>query len=187
MILNKSDSDSIEKTVAILRSGGVAILPTDTVYGFSALVIKDPDTAFKIRQIKGRDENKPFIQLISKPEDIFLYSSDKVPEKILSYWPGPLTVILNDKRVPGATTAFRCPGDPWLREVISRLGFPVYSTSVNRSGSPVLTRTSEIIKEFEKDTDLIVLDGDSESSVPSTIVKLEGDDYVVLRKGAVSL
>lgn len=183
MLLNKSN-DYIEETVSVLRNGGVAVLPTDTVYGFSACT-DIPETDGRIRKIKGRAETKPFIQLISKPEDLFLFTSDIIPEKLLSFWPGPLTIICSDNREEGKTTAFRCPGDEWLRKIIEKCGCPLYSTSVNRSGSPVLGKILEIQKEFEEEVDLIVSDGDSVSSVPSTIVKIEKGKIVVLREGAV--
>lgn len=185
MTLSKCSEDSCEKTVKILKEGGVSVLPTDTVYGFSACVnIKKTDD--RIRTIKGRSETKPFIQLIAKPSDIFLYTDDVIPEKILSFWPGPLTVICSDKRSPDATTAFRCPGDEWLRKVIEKCESPLYSTSVNRSGNPVIVKIEEIIKEFSEETDLIVDAGDSESAIPSTIIKIEKDKVVVLREGAVA-
>lgn len=183
MLLNKSDSN-IEEIVSILRKGGVAVIPTDTVYGFSACT-DISETDLKIRKIKGRAETKPFIQLISKPEDIFLYTNDIIPQKLLSFWPGPLTIICNDKREEGVTTAFRCPGDLWLRKIIEKCGCPLYSTSVNRSGSPVLGKICEIQEEFEEEVNLIVSDGDSSSSVPSTIVKIENGKTVILREGAV--
>ena len=64
MILKKSDPASIDTTADILCRGGIVILPTDTVYGFSGLVdikanSKQFETDSKIRAIKGREENKP--------------------------------------------------------------------------------------------------------------------------------
>ena len=58
MICHKSDVNSINITVEVLKKGGVVVIPTDTVYGFSGIL---GDTELKIRKIKGRDENKPFI------------------------------------------------------------------------------------------------------------------------------
>ncbi len=184
MILSKCDESSIKICSDFLKNQKILILPTDTVYGFSGIAGK---TAEKIRKIKGRAEDKPFIQLIGKPEDIFLITGDSVPEKLMSLWPGPLTIIVRRKENPSETVAVRCPGDEWLRKVIVAAGFPIYSTSVNRSGLPVLSKIEEIKKEFEKDVDLIVDAGDSESSVPSTIVRIDGDGFSVVRKGAVAL
>lgn len=185
MKISKSDVLSIEKTVEALKNGDVVIIPTDTVYGFSGIVCKDFDTDVKIKNIKGRDENKPFIQLIASPKDISNYTDDIIPQKLFDCWPGALTIIVNDKN--GGTTAFRCPGDQWLREIIQKVGYPLYSTSVNKSGSPILDTEADISSVFENDVALIVTDGDKKNALPSTLVKIENDSYVVIRQGSVEV
>lgn len=195
MILSKTDSESASLTANLLLEGKIAILPTDTVYGFSGIVDIKGRNPFStddvIRSIKGRSETKPLIQLISSPEEIRLYTKDEIPESLSSKWPGALTVICNIKEdsplsVYSPTVAFRCPGDAWLRKVISLCGAPIYSTSVNRSGFPVLDEEKEIISEFEKDVSLIVSDGDKKNALPSTLVRLEKDGkYTVLRQGSL--
>lgn len=184
MICSRSD-DSVQNVCSdLLKNGKVVIVPTDTVYGFSGVVGK---TDSLIRKIKGRAETKPFIVLISCPEDISLITDDKIPQKLLKYWPGPLTVIVSDKKNEGNTVAVRCPGDEWLREIIKKCGYPIYSTSVNRSGCPVLTEIKAIVEQFESEVSLIVDAGDSKSSVPSTIVKLKPDGFDIVREGAIKL
>lgn len=189
MICSKSDPDSALIVSEALKKGLVAILPTDTVYGFSGIVDLPGEPEFqtekKIREIKGRSETKPFIQLIASPDDIQRFSDEKIPESLKKLWPGPLTVIVRVKK--GGTVAFRCPGDKWLRNVIGFCNGPVYSTSVNRSGCPVLTSIDEICREFADEVDMIVDDGDSQSSVPSTIVKIENGEITVVRQGAVKI
>ncbi|MCQ2597938.1 MAG: threonylcarbamoyl-AMP synthase [Treponema sp.] len=186
MVVNKSDITSIQKTAEILNHGGVVILPTDTVYGFSAKS-DISEAEIRIRKIKGRSETKPFIHLISKPEDILNYTDDKIPENLLMKWPGPLTIIVNDKKIPGITTAFRCPGDEWLRKIIALCESPLYSTSVNRSGSPVIQTLRGILNEFESEVDLIVNGGDTVDALPSTIVEIENGEVKVIREGALKL
>lgn len=199
MIINKSDKDSEKTTVEILKSGGIVILPTDTVYGFSGIVDSNTtahpySTDAKIRSIKGRAETKPLIQLIAKPEDIKLYTNDAIPSVLLAKWPGALTIIVHTK--PDAplsdqalipTIAFRCPGDQWLRNVIEQCGAPIYSTSVNRSGQPVLDTESAIAEEFSKEVDLIVNDGDKKGALPSTLVTIEDGQVKILRQGTVEI
>ena len=188
MILNKSDENSVKECVSYLKQSKILIIPTDTVYGFSGIAVpgKQEDTDFKIKKIKGREQTKPFIQLIASPEALKSYTDDKIPSDLLSYWPGPLTIIVNNKQT-GTTTAFRCPGDAWLRNILKELDCPVYSTSVNRSGFPILDSESEIINEFEKDVDLIITDGDKKNALPSTIVSVCDGELKVLRQGAVEL
>ena len=201
LIKNKSDSASIKTTADILKNGGIVIIPTDTVYGFSGIVdLKAANTHFetdaKIRAIKGRAETKPLIQLIAKPEDLRLYTDDIIPDSLLSKWPGALTIIVHIKEnsplaetaIPESrTVAFRCPGDEWLRKVIAECGAPVFSTSVNRSGQPVLDTTDAITTEFQNEVDLIIEDGDKKGALPSTLVALENGEVKILRQGSVEI
>ncbi len=193
MICRKCDRESVQIAVDYIRRGKIAVLPTDTVYGFSGIVdgrLFSYNTDQKIREIKGREENKPLIQLIASPEDLKKYTRDVVPDSLLSKWPGPLTIIVHTYAKNGEvnTTAFRCPGDEWLRNVIAGCGAPVYSTSVNRSGSPVLDNIQQIKEEFGSSVSLIVDDGDKKGGIPSTIVKIEEDGSVnVVRQGAVTV
>ena len=213
MILKKSDPSSIEKTADTLRNGGIVIIPTDTVYGFSGIVDltgsnnaasdkaaapgKAPfQTDAKIRAIKGRAETKPLIQLIAKPEDIRLYTDDDIPPELLAKWPGALTIIVHIKdnsplaatAIPESrTVAFRCPGDEWLRKIIASCNAPIFSTSVNRSGQPVLDTTNAITQEFANEVDLIIDDGDKKGALPSTLVTIENRAVKVLRQGSVKI
>lgn len=201
MILNKSDSSSIEKTVSTLKKGGIVIIPTDTVYGFSGIVdLKAAgwhyESDAKIRAIKGRAETKPLIQLIAKPEDIRLYTDDEIPAELLAKWPGALTIIVHikndsplaDTAIPESrTVAFRCPGDEWLRKIIAECGAPIFSTSVNRSGQPVLDTNAAIASEFGSEVDLIIDDGDKKGALPSTLVAIENGQVKVLRQGSIQV
>lgn len=191
MIINKSDENSAELVAESLKKGEIVIIPTDTVYGFSGIVDEEASTDGKIRAIKGRAETKPLIQLIAKPEDIFNHTDDEIPAKLLEKWPGALTIIVHNKKAKAdgtiPTTAYRCPGDAWLRHVIELAGAPIFSTSVNRSGCPVLDTVSAIRSEFENETALIVDDGDKKNALPSTLVMLENDSIKVLRQGYVKI
>lgn len=190
MMCRKSDSDSIARTVSCLKNGEVVIIPTDTVYGFSGAVDMPDKPAFrtddKIRKIKGRSETKPLIQLLAAPGDIYNYTDTDIPVELLNKWPGPLTLIVKNKS-GGGTTAFRCPGDEWLRSVIAACGSPIYSTSVNRSGSPVLQTVHDICSEFEKECSLIVAAGDTKNALPSTIVSLVSGKMEIIRRGTVKI
>ena len=205
MRLQKSDPHSIELCAAALVRGEVVIIPTDTVYGFSGIV---PESEERIRRIKGRDETKPFIQLIAEPEDIALYSDSSLPPVIRSLMPGAVTVIvkniiknadssfipaedsvsgLADNASCGTTTAFRCPDDDWLRTLIRKCGKPLYSTSVNRSGFPVLTDIDTMEKEFAAEVFCIVDGGEKKEALPSTIVDLSAGTPRIVRQGAVKI
>jgi len=105
MILKKDDKNSASKVADILRQGGVVIIPTDTVYGFSSIVqVQDSSlstfcTDAAIRKIKGRSESKPLIQLIANPQDLSFYTDDDIPQSLLKKWPGALTIIVHTKKI----------------------------------------------------------------------------------------
>ncbi|OJF75963.1 MAG: translation factor Sua5 [Treponema sp. CETP13] len=183
MILSKNNNTSIDKTATILNSGKIAIIPTDTVYGFSGIV---PQTDKEIRKIKGRAETKPFIQLISNPEDIYSLTKSVVPKKLIDLWPGALTIIVQDKNSE-TTTAYRCPADEWIRSVLSKCNTPLYSTSVNRSGHSILETIEDIKKEFSKEVALIIDDGDRKNALPSTIVDITDGTIRILRQGSLRI
>ncbi len=185
MILLKSDPNSLHIVSQALLKNSVVIIPTDTVYGFSGLV---PHSDSEIRQIKGREETKPFIQLIAHAQDIQKYSDTIIPDTVLKYMPGPLTVIVKNKLDAG-TTAFRCPDDMWLQNLLLLCKSPIYSTSTNRSGQAVLSDVSEMEKEFGTEVFCIV-DGEfskKEPAIPSTIVDISNGDIKVIRQGSVYL
>ena len=179
MRIQKKAPNSAALVAAELNQEHIVIIPTDTIYGFSGLIGK---TADSIARIKGREENKPFIALIAEPADIYRYTDIKIPEHILNLWPAPLTLIVPLKG--HGTQAFRCPADEWLRSVVAAAGDAVYSTSVNRSGTPPLTDINTICCEFEDSVSLIVDSGNLEG-LPSTLVDLTSGTPRILRQGAV--
>jgi len=111
----------------------IFVIPTDTIYGFSALSF-DEIGIKKIYKIKNREKNKPLINLISSLNDlkkfkIKLNQRQKIfLEKI---WPGKISVILKDKN--GNKISFRIPQKRNLRNFIKKVG-PIVSTSLNKSG-----------------------------------------------------
>ncbi len=183
MILQKSNPNSLKTVLNALLDKKVVIIPTDTVYGFSGIV---PESDKVIRDIKGRDEVKPFIQLIANVSDLQKYSSTVLPLQVSKHMPGPLTVIVKNKHDEG-TTAFRCPDDPWLQELISLCNAPLYSSSTNRSGKEILSDVSQMEKEFGNEVFCIV-DGDiqkSDNALPSTIVDVSSGNITIVRQGSL--
>jgi L-threonylcarbamoyladenylate synthase len=179
MVIDGNRIEAVSTAHAILSRGGVAVIPTDTIYGFSGLA---PDTEKRIRALKGRGENKPILMLIANPDWISAWSDVPLPPALRPFWPGPLTLIFPG-RAPGKTYAFRLPDHAFLIAVLQRIGRPVYSTSVNRAGEPFLWKIDDIIKRFESRVDLIVTAGDRPGSAPSTILDLSTRPYTVVRQG----
>jgi L-threonylcarbamoyladenylate synthase len=180
VLLAKNSSPTLEILAQALRQNQVAIIPCDTVYGF---VGRSPDTDAAIRAIKGRGEDKPFISFIEKPADIAFFGALSPEPALLDFWPGPLTIILPTRS--GPTVALRCPDDPWLGELLRLCGFPLFTTSVNRSGRPLLTRVSDMAAEFESEVACVVDGGDLPQALPSTLLDATKKPYRILRQGGL--
>lgn len=172
-------ADKFDLIIRALADNEVVIMPCDTIYG---LVGSAPETYSKIAELKKRKE-KHFLQLIPGP-DISPYSPDSLPDRIRQFWPAALTVIVRDYN--GGTVALRYPDDPVLQKVLSVLGRPLYSTSVNISGESPLNSVDEIAAAFGGLVRLIVDGGNLEKKAPSTIVDLTREIPVIVREGAVS-
>ena len=182
MVLPADSPELVRDLADKLAHGGIAIVPCDTVYGIIGIV---PDAEDRIRAAKGRGEDKPFLQLVSDITWVTRITGFQVPERLARHWPGPLTVIVPGR--PSGTVAFRVPDSAFLRELVVRLGKPIYSTSVNRSGEAPLWRIREIRDSFESKVDLIVDGGDLPAGVPSTIVDATGHPARIVRQGALRL
>lgn len=178
MVLEKNDSLTLNTITGLLKGGAVGIIPCDTIYG---IVGRCPETEEKIREIKGRESGKQFIMLLGNKEEVFNYSLTSIPQSILNLWPGPLTLVLQGKG--NNTIALRVPDDPFLSILLKKLNFPVFSTSVNRTGEPPLGKIGEIIERFRSRVDFIVDGGDLPEGIPSTVYDLSGKTPRILRQG----
>jgi len=135
--------------------------------------------------ISGRIDNLviclfPFISTVTIPPP-------EVEEKILSLWPGPLTIIVPLKEDSSKTIALRCPNDEWLRKIIELTGFSIYSTSVNYSGKEILSDIFDIVDEFESKVSLIVDDGNKKDLKASTIISIINGKKTLIRQGELKI
>lgn len=177
MILNKKNPETLETISSLIREGGVAILPCDTIYGLCAAYGIGEKA---LMNLKGRDKNKPFIVLatIEQAKEI----CTEIPENIVDAWPAALTVILNKKNNEG-TIAVRVPNDSFLQKLLEMTGTPIYSTSVNIAGEPSLLSLSAICKRFESLVDVVVRGGEIQGKVPSTLIDATVKPYKLVRQG----
>ena len=144
---------SPEKVVETLRSGGVALVPTETVVG---LVAAEPGRR-RIEQIKERDPAKPVALLCASAEEAFALAASVPPlaRKLASlYWPGPLTLVLDHGG--GGTIGVRVPASPTVQELLVAYGGPLYATSANLSGEPAPKGLEEVDSRVSEAVDVIV-------------------------------
>jgi L-threonylcarbamoyladenylate synthase len=182
MVARAADQGSFDLLAKTLSRGGVAIIPCDTMYGFVGVA---PDTDERIRRIKGRGETKPFLQLIARPSWVERVSDFPVPPMLSKYWPGPLTIIFPARE--GGTVALRLPDSPFLQRLMEEVGQPIFSTSVNRTGKDAVTEVAVMIREFEREVDLIYDAGNLPPGPPSTLVDVTVRPFRVVRPGAAQI
>ncbi len=160
-----------------LRDGKVVLVPTETVVG---LVAAESGLA-RIREIKGRDADKPIALLCASSEEAFALAAS-VPllaRKLASlYWPGPLTLVLD--RAGGGTVGVRVPANSAVREVLEVYGGPLYATSANRSGEAAPKGLEEVAPEVSGAVDLVV-EGEPGSGEASAVVDLSDGRVRLLR------
>ena len=175
--------ETFEKAAEVLNRGGVAVIPTDTVYGLAAR----PDfeeAVDRLYTIKGREQKKPIALLASDIEAIgrFGYPVEgKARELAEKYWPGALTLVIGKE-------GFRIPDHAKARELIAACGGVLRVTSANLSGRRPATDAPQALADVGLSADYVVDDGVSPGGVPSTVVRVAADGSIeVLREGAISL
>jgi L-threonylcarbamoyladenylate synthase len=182
-MLVKADSPgAFTALVEHLSRGGLAIAPGDTMYGIVGIA---PDSEEAMRMLKGRGEDKPFLQLLGSAAWLPRLSDMPLPTPLAKYWPGPLTVVLRDKL--GGTVAVRVPDSPFLSRLLSAVGRPLFSTSVNKAGSPPLASLDEMNRVFGDEVGMIYDAGDISPGAPSTLLDVTTRPFRVLRQGALRL
>lgn len=183
------DPRTLDLARETLARGGVVVLPTDTLYGFSAKLSAEP-AVHRISDIKHANHDRRYIVLASSIDmvDGCVQSYGCVTrESLARRWPSPLSVILpSGPSLPawvGPTVAVRIPDLESLRRLIDALGEPIVSTSVNRTSQEPLHDVHDIRREFSSEVDLIVI-GEAPGAVSSTLVDLCGETPKVIREGA---
>ena len=152
ILLSAEPERALAEAAAALRAGGVALVPTDTVYGLAALTPAATDDLFVL---KGRPADRSVAVLVAdRPAAESL--AEAVPpalgELMDRHWPGPLTVVLPRREAPGprlggdaGTVGVRCPDHPWLRRLLAAVG-PLAVTSANRHAAPTPPEAREVLE-----------------------------------------
>ncbi|MCL6217409.1 L-threonylcarbamoyladenylate synthase [Zunongwangia pacifica] len=187
----------ITKVVKTLRSGGLVIYPTDTVYGLGCDITNN-SALEKIAQIKGVKLEKANFSFIchdlSNLSD-YVKQIDTSTFKILKRClPGPYTFILpGNNNLPTVfkkkkTVGIRVPDNNICRAIVKELGNPIVSTSIRDEDEVIeYTTDPELIQEKWDNLVDIVIDGGYGDNTPSTVIDLTTDQPEVIREGKGSL
>jgi len=187
----------IIKAADIIRAGGLVAMPTETVYGLAADATNDLAVA-RIYEAKGRPSFNPLIvhvscQQMAEREAVF---SRLARQLALSFWPGPLTMVL--PRRPDAsvsllvsagldTLAIRMPAHALAHDLIRAAERPLAAPSANLSGTVSPTTAQHVADSLGGKVDMILDGGQTEIGLESTILKIDGERAMLLRPGGLSV
>jgi tRNA threonylcarbamoyl adenosine modification protein (Sua5/YciO/YrdC/YwlC family) len=183
----------IRQVVEILRSGGIIIYPTDTVYGIGCDILQ-ADAIERICRLKGIDSHKANLSFICN--DLSHLSEYTKPistptfRLLKEHLPGPYTFILPaSKLVPKilqskkSTIGLRIPDNPIAMALVRELGRPILSTSLPGELVEDTTDPDVMYENFGKQVDAVI-DGGIGGMIPSTVVDCSTDLPEVIREGA---
>ena len=186
-------TNNVDEFVKDLINGKVVCFKTDTIWGLSANPFAF-EALKKIYEIKKRSLDKPFIFLIKNNEDLSKITKplSNLENKILKkYWPGPISIIFEYNKNCSLlnfyqnkqTVALRKPKDENCQTILEKINFPLPSTSINVEGNRPINNFIEI-KKFLKNEDVTILklNGKRGKSRSSSLIKVENNKIVFLRK-----
>lgn len=198
-----TQAGKLGEIIEVLKRDGVGVLPTDTLYGIVGSALSRRTVA-RIYRLRRRNPKKPMIILIGSIGDLAPFGvrpSPKIKKLLNRWWPGKVSVALPISRSAGArenfltkfsylhrgtgTLAFRLPASAWLRKLLHETG-PLVAPSANFEGEPPAKTIRAARKYFGDGVDFY-LDVGKLDHAPSTLVAIENNKVLVLRKGAARI
>lgn len=189
-LINIESRHSLDIATQVLKKGGVAILPTDTIYGFSALADNLPAIE-KIKKIKKRTKTS-FIILVSSFQMLKKYCQlNKRQSKIIKDYlqkQSSYSFILESKSLSkpypnNGSLAVRLPKFDFLTKMIEKLKMPIISTSLNLHKQELIEiKNIEIFFKLKKlKPDLVLVDKKREKTKASKILDIRANKIIKLR------
>jgi L-threonylcarbamoyladenylate synthase len=181
----------IDKCLEILKTGGVILYPTDTIWGLGCDAT-NPEAVKKIFHIKHRTVNKSLIVLLADERDLLQYTAapdlqvfgylDTVTKPTTVIYDGIIGLAENILAADGSA-GIRVVKEEFCKHLIKRFRKPIVSTSANTSGQPAPATFSEIPPTIKDAVDYIVQyrQADTSIAVPSAVVKWKAGKIIVIR------
>ncbi len=179
-----------------LDKGEILVTKTDTIYGILARAL-EKESVEKIYEIKGRDENKPFVIIIPNKDSLRDFGVDVKQEGtkdlLFQSWPGAVTIIFDisdSSKIKelkylhrgSASLAFRVPKDQFLINLLNETG-PLVAPSANPQGKTPAINIKEAERYFGDKIDIYHNRGEVLNNTPSKIIKINKDGQInVIRK-----
>jgi tRNA threonylcarbamoyl adenosine modification protein (Sua5/YciO/YrdC/YwlC family) len=196
--------DVIHRAVQALAEGRLVAFPTETVYGIGASACR-ADAVDRLREFKNRDAGAPFTLAIKSAEEAADFVPDMVPlarRLARRCWPGPITLVVESHHrdglagqlpdgvrqivAPNGTIGLRVPAHDIMLDVLRMLAGPIVLTSANRRGKPDTVTAADVKEVVGNDVALILDDGPCRYGQPSSVVRVRGNKWDVLRAGVVA-
>ncbi len=187
--------ESLAQAKAIIESGGVVAIPTETVYGLGGNAFDDTAVK-KIFEIKGRPNNNPLIAHVHKDYDLsqIVDYEPKYAKKLRKAFPsGPLTLIYpsTNKVSPFVscglnTLAVRVPSHEGAQAFLRAVAIPIVAPSANISRHVSPTSAAHVFDDFEGKIPLILDGGECQGGIESTVCDCTGEVPTILRSGLIT-
>ena len=194
-MIHGASTESQRQAAEVISRRGIIAFRTDTFYGLGADPF-DREAVERIKQLKGREEKKPILIIISDYDQLHRFIDRVSPAFELlakEFWPGALTLIGNaHASVPEEITAgtksvgVRLPNDDKVRALVRSCGGAITATSANPSNAAPAGSAREVHDYFGNAIDLIVDDGEARTDLPSTVVDVSGAEPRLIREGVVA-
>jgi len=192
---NKPDPQALSEAAHIIMQGGIAIYPTETVYGIG--VRYDVEQALRrLFNLKGRVDNKPVLLLLPRADGLQRISSRVPPEARLlakRFWPGPLTLVVPARPdMPalvtggGKSVGCRVSSHPVAAGLALACGLPITSTSANLSGGPNPSSVADITPDVIARADIVLDAGPTPGTLPSTVYDVSQHPFRLVRPGVIA-
>jgi len=175
---------------SILREGGLAVLPTETVYGLAARA-DDERAVARLRAAKGRDAERALTWHVGSADVLerFEHLPAVVGRLAARYWPGPLTLVLAgvpaglERVARDGWTGLRYPAQEATAALLAGLDFPVVMTSANPSGEAAATTADEAVRGFEDAVAFVLDAGPARLGEASGVLRVGPGRFELLREG----
>lgn len=189
------DLSLISEAARIIKTGGIIIFPTRTLYGIGVDAL-NTDAVDRVFAVKHRSAAKPVSVLVGSKSAVSALaeeipsSAEKLMEK---FWPGRITIVFKARaQVPLNLTAgtgkigIRVPEHPVAVKLFQFLDVPVTGTSANLSGNQGAYRVTDLPSDMICQMDLILDAGPLRGGIGSTVVDVTTSPPTILREGVVS-
>ncbi len=179
------ERERVAQAAEVWDKGGLVAFPTETVYGLGARGDL-PEAMARLTRVKERPPGEPFTLHIADPSQLpgGLVVSETALRLMERFWPGPLTLVL--PCASGGTLGVRLPAHPVALALLRAAGGPIYATSANPRGSPPPVIAEAVADGFGQVIDCLVDGGKAVIGQSSTVVRVERQEWEILREGLLS-